>query len=1050
MPPALDFGAAGPSSSLATIPSSPLPLLEVTAVSPLSSSIFFNETQPSFAITPPSATLPSSRSWPLPPLSSLYSRPDISSSAPDLAAFSASAEPSTVASRATSDDASVSHLYSSKHASETSLVAPGREDKRYHALLELVETERGYLDSLRVLVKGYFQTLPFLDVLTAADIASVVRNAEKLLELHERIAVRLVQVEQELGWMSADADVAQSDAKVRGAAGRVARVFLDELPNFGLYDEFCSQHGEALDIVRSVESRPEWEIYERQCAHAAAIQAKESSAASTSGENTPLAQPPSSPFFPTIITTRPSSETPPPSTPIPEPSASQPSVSSHHVQHHKLRFADYAIKPVQRICRYPLVLGAVLKNLGECPERAQFKKAWEGMRKVVEGVDEAKREREGELRTRIVAARMEFQAPIGWAFCDVLGPTLLIGTLHVLHRSPTAEAFRNKYYGCFLYRSHLVMVKIRKRDSYEPRDWLPLRQFSIEGIEEGEGFLPLSIRLSYQDHHFELGATCAAEKTVWLTRLQAAQREAQRQWDGQPLDEEGQPTLFDDTLVSSVYSGSEPVPTGTPAARRPHVRSTSAVSDRSYSQKSLASVPDRRHSYFDFKGEYPPVPSSPIDGSSTLASAPPPSYSTQNRNRFSTTASSLLGRTPSAQRQAIDLRLADVFSEECLAARAQAARGGSAAGAVRRRAMSSGPPKTNVLPGAGRMTAKERRRMSCIDVGAKKTLEQALDPDYRGAVGFDASLAQVYAEATTEKRWSTALKRTKSGITRSRPTLPDIDTDLAEAGKKGVAAGSSGWKSRAMSLRRAASQSSLTDARGRSPVHSIVFSTSPTATDVERNNSVSSNASSSGTHSTTYSSRTAFETPLSSLPPSPELGKSDFEHFSTTPAPTLRFPAGQSLSDSVTNAFKLKRRGSQLALPELEHSHSEPVGGSGRGGLSRRFSFLSKRVQSSPSLTSFFGVSNSTPPDQSPRPLSSISTPYLNASGSETETPTWSSPTSSAPSSPTIASVDLSSPIDSSPPTPYARLTPVPDVATRRSKALSMRFKFSTSMSPVS
>lgn len=79
--------------------------------------------------------------------------------------------------------------------------------------------------------------------------------------------------------------------------------------------------------------------------------------------------------------------------------------------------------------------------------------------------------------------------PIGWAFCDVLGPTLLIGTLHVLHRSPVAGSFSNKYYGCFLYRSHLVMVKIRKRDSYEPRDWLPLRQFTIESIDDDEGAL---------------------------------------------------------------------------------------------------------------------------------------------------------------------------------------------------------------------------------------------------------------------------------------------------------------------------------------------------------------------------------------------------------------------------------------------------------------------------------------------------------------------------------------------------------------------------------
>ncbi|KAK4701210.1 hypothetical protein P7C70_g5026, partial [Phenoliferia sp. Uapishka_3] len=1054
---------SGGASTLATIPSSPLPVLDApTPVTPFFDHDLF---KPSFAITPPSATLPSSRSWPLPSLS-LYSRPDLSVSAPDLISAAVASAP---AMSRTLSDGEVKRPVIVKRASEAAVTQlVGKEEKRYHALLELVETERGYLDSLRVLVKGYFQTLPFLDVLTSADIASVVRNAEALLELHERIAVRLVQVEQELGWMTAETDPKKTDAKVRGAAGRVARVFTDELPNFALYDEFCSQHGEAIDIVRSIEMRPEWEAYERQCALAASIQ-------STSGETTPLAlsQPSSAPFFPIVAST----SRLPPASPLSSPTTDSlplPPAAAQSTQHRKLRFHDYAIKPVQRICRYPLVLGAVLKNLDDGPERTEVKAAWDGMRKMVEGVDEAKRVREGELRTRIVAARMEFQAvshstrrcegfeltgcreleaksfvlftepcfqpqPIGWAFCDVLGPTLLIGTLHVLHRSPLVDTFRNKYYGCFLYRSHLVMVKIRKRDSYEPRDWLPLRQFTIEAVEEGEGFLPCSIRLSYQDHHFELGATCAAEKAVWLNSLVAAQQEAQRQWDEQPLQDEGQPTLFDDTLVSSVYAGSAPTPTSTPGSttRRPHVRSTSAVSARSFASQPRTPTAEieRRHSYFE---NQPPMPALPVDASPTVP------YPTLNRNRFSTTASSILGRTPTAQRQTIDLRLADVFSEECLAARAQAARSdvpASISGSARRRAISSAP-KTNggTTQSVGRMTAKERRRMSCIDVGAKAALE---GPDFRGGVGFDIGFAQMYRDEPLEKSWTASIKRAKSGgVGRTRPVLPEIDTALAESKKS-----SGSLKSRAMSLRRAASQSSLIDGRGRIPVQSILFSTSPTASptavDVERNNSVSSTASSSGTHSTTYSPR-AIETPLSSLPPSPELSKIDFEHFSRTPptpVPAPRWPAGQSLTDGVSKAFKLKRRSSQLALPtqgSLERSHLEPTTGA---SLSRRGSTIAsvfgfgKRVQSSPSLTNFFGTPVHSYPSTSSSSLFSASTPYLPSSGSGSETP--SPPASTAPPSPAFSTTNL---------------PPSPDATTKKSNKMSMsRFKFqaSNAFSPV-
>jgi hypothetical protein len=79
----------------------------------------------------------------------------------------------------------------------------------------------------------------------------------------------------------------------------------------------------------------------------------------------------------------------------------------------KLRFADYAIAPVQRICRYPLIVGAVLKHLeedDELEERQALQEVWDGFKLVAEGVDKAKKDREGEIRTQIVAARMEFVA----------------------------------------------------------------------------------------------------------------------------------------------------------------------------------------------------------------------------------------------------------------------------------------------------------------------------------------------------------------------------------------------------------------------------------------------------------------------------------------------------------------------------------------------------------------------------------------------------------------------------------------------------------------
>lgn len=61
-------------------------------------------------------------------------------------------------------------------------------------------------------------------------------------------------------------------------------------------------------------------------------------------------------------------------------------------------------------------------------------------------------------------------------------------------RSARTEHWRHRadillFNSCFLYRSHLIICKIKKRDSYEPREWLPLRLFELTDVEDGDGAL---------------------------------------------------------------------------------------------------------------------------------------------------------------------------------------------------------------------------------------------------------------------------------------------------------------------------------------------------------------------------------------------------------------------------------------------------------------------------------------------------------------------------------------------------------------------------------
>lgn len=292
-----------------------------------------------------------------------------------------------------------------------------------------------------------------------------------------------------------------------------------QLSNFKAYEEFCSNHGAALAVISPISQRPEWDLYERQCTNNASDLRRRQYVESTT-PTSPFLSPRTS-FASLGTSTAGPSTLPTPAVPF-DPQATLTraksyastlsSPSSIQNQFAKLRYEDYAIKPVQMICRYQLILGQILKNWeGEGSEefedaRRQVLLAWDGLRRVAIGVDEAKSRREGELRTKLVASRLDFHSvrcqslrvrqadaeqSINSAFCAILGATLLCGSLHVLHHTPSPTGStegRLKYYGCFLYRSHLVMVKVKKRDSYLPREWVPLRLLSeIVGIPEGEG-----------------------------------------------------------------------------------------------------------------------------------------------------------------------------------------------------------------------------------------------------------------------------------------------------------------------------------------------------------------------------------------------------------------------------------------------------------------------------------------------------------------------------------------------------------------------------------
>lgn len=221
----------------------------------------------------------------------------------------------------------------------------------------------------------------------------------------------------------------------------------------------------------------------------------------------------------------------------------------HSPQATRLRLLDYLIKPVQRVCKYPLLIDqlrtkrartqsavdpstrsprapsvrnfrTIIQDGGDVVERAG-----EAMRLVVSLVNRASETQARLVRSSLISSRMVFThppvgsskdghgtssatstrptSPTGRAqdltpeFVASLGAVRLAGALDVVHHPSAVHmvstgSMRAKYFGAFLYSGgYLILVKIPKSGKvYEPRYWFSLGGFDLFDFEGDECRFP--------------------------------------------------------------------------------------------------------------------------------------------------------------------------------------------------------------------------------------------------------------------------------------------------------------------------------------------------------------------------------------------------------------------------------------------------------------------------------------------------------------------------------------------------------------------------------
>lgn len=401
----------------------------------------------------------------------------------------------------------------------------------------------------------------------------------------------------------------------------------------------------------------------------------------------------------------------------------------------RIAFMDYMIKPIQRICKYPLLLDQLLpakalRTLSQ-PALSQscssvdvvVESATQAMRHVAAAVDEARHRQNIATQSALIVSRISLGttfgtsnspagvAPLTTEFIVSLGDCLLSGSLDVMHYNVYKPLGQNssikvKYLGAFLYSGgYLLLAKVSKGKKYEPRHWFSLADFEVVDVEDGGGkshrrlislpladyslsfrfssplvTLPCSFKLFSGDNHFELAAACQREKDAWLSSIHEALCQTPA-WTSEPtpsfrFDEKGDllPEVDEPIASASLEPQSQSQPSSSSSSMIHYAIPEQVGSD----SESTAVEPffTSLRSHGKSKPRRRPVIMTGLEQESIPLPPSRRSSSTSVKAIFSPMASDtetvVIRRSSQGARAQVDHELQDVISQSCITARSYA------------------------------------------------------------------------------------------------------------------------------------------------------------------------------------------------------------------------------------------------------------------------------------------------------------------------------------------------------------------------------------------
>ncbi|KAI8337101.1 hypothetical protein BC941DRAFT_470837 [Chlamydoabsidia padenii] len=636
---------------------------------------------------------------------SCYNASNHSCNCKSAATFTPSSTSSTTGSTATHISKASSNTINSTRKDPGNHTSNHHQLKQYklltHAIQELIQSERDYVDELYIMVEICLAALHQQKWASAKHVDIMSRNLSDIFAFHQRFlsSLRAPVIMQEHHRQSGSS-IITTTTSIESKCRIIARAFLDHQSDFmSLYIDYCEGHSRAWKTCTDYRSKSEWPDFLLKCQGLIQAYQEGKSLASASSSTSPL---------------------PPPGK--------------------RIRFEDFLIKPIQRICRYQLLLKEIIRHANQyasitqsasmLPNTSRAKRhshqlllaqSFDCMHTIATEIDRQNEAQESRERTHRFLERLDSDWRLAKDRVAELGYLVISGALDIRyqngenspglndqHTHEVSPSFpspppspsplsKSRYLGCFVFSSYVIIVQVKKQTLYEAKHWFPLHVVDlIDQDSETSDFI-----LQCQQHTFICTASCMKEKQTWVDKIRSAKSTL------------SQKNVDHDGLVSSLNSNSRLHQSSPPLLRssttffdtpdqnhyhphRSHSTNNTGHLPSSSSSPSLAITPHYLPLSLDGTGKKKKnrslsthitstrylhqtgsQPSSPTFRPSNLITEPPTrrhssldlfSMATQNLNRMS-----LHFKTQhrNALRDAVDQRIRDVCTRDYLSSRAR-------------------------------------------------------------------------------------------------------------------------------------------------------------------------------------------------------------------------------------------------------------------------------------------------------------------------------------------------------------------------------------------